>query len=230
MIWIDSDKENSTRLLSDYLTAELSDVGSCSSSREHIQELGHVVAHYVAKHFSATAIPQDYWTCLVSRSLWCIGEEDLARTYLSSYCSLERQRELSLFVFSDPERGAPLWEILTTPVMRSSNWVSHSSLNSWMIDVGLLSPEGRGCLDLVLYQGMHKLIRVMAPIWDKTKGKGVLGLKGLFETYKGACAKTKDRKHRAQEMVVYCEKIFVHLARCRNWIFTPSIFIVDFNH
>ncbi len=196
------------------------------------------VVQYLAKQHLSPPLPDDYLHMMIYRALRTLHQDEAAARWASDH--LPDQDPLPVF---DPEiwpGPVPLlvWQLFASGLVRPARTITAEGRILWTLDFRRLRREQAGWLEITLLPGLRALLEQLAPAWDETSGRGLLGLRGLyaagFAPTPRRRRKTKSHSHYAPldaaAIRTYCLRVFANLQTARGWKHTPEVLYLDFPH
>ena len=106
------------------------------------------------------------------------------------------------------------------------SWVVAGDDTVWVLDAGrLLDPHDPG-MELALFERLRSILTSFADVWDATRGRGVLGLKGLVSASRhvlGPSAQLAGIARLSREIHSFSGLQLVQLKTRRQWVSTPAL-------
>ncbi|MBU1692618.1 MAG: hypothetical protein KKC51_01510 [Verrucomicrobia bacterium] len=195
--------------LASYLREEMR--RALSSEDDLTAEVARGVAAFWREQFDGTMVPGDYVTRMIAWALQGVGEAEAARRMAGSSDRLRPARPPAL----------ALWRRLVARVYRPSAWAGDDCV--WVLDLARLTGFQPDVLELVMFPVLRHLLNEMAELWDESRGRGTLGLRGLPPEGLGA----KARKGWRTEVVRFGEAVLDRLGHARRWKFSPHLVLLD---
>ncbi len=194
------------------------------------------VAQYLADQHLCTPLPDDYLHMMIFRALRSLHQEDAAAQWAIDH--LATHGPLPVF---DPEiwpGPVPLlvWQLFASRLVRPARTITAEGNILWTLDFRRLRQEEAGWMEITLLPGLRALLEQLAPAWDDTSGRGLLGLRGLYAV---GFAPTPRRRRRAKShsryapldapaIRTFCLRVFANLQTARAWHHTPDVLYLDF--
>lgn len=221
----------------DALTASVAFDISCACSEETggmnsdgQLELARTVAFQASSEYDRSFVPSGYLALLAARALWAVGESQAARRLIA-----RKRGDLN---FSDTCANAvflpdiPIriwWRLCALHAVRPSYSAGAGRGEVWMLDMSRILVSERECLELTAFRATTAALDAMAPLWDRSKGRGALVLRRLETTvsFLLKSENTKKTGNLAAEIRKTCSAKFQSLRKTRCWESRPEIFSLD---
>ncbi|MDR0993812.1 MAG: hypothetical protein LBN38_04505 [Verrucomicrobiota bacterium] len=199
-------------------------------------EVSAAVTHYLLDQALRPPLPDDYLHLLIYRALRCLHQDPAAQAWAAE--RLPNHRD-SLPVFDPSIWPGPVplivWQLFASRLVRPARTVTAEGRILWTLDFRRLKREQAGWMEISLLPGLHALLTQLAPAWDETGGRGLLGLRGL---YAAGFAPTPRRRKKsavrsayapldAPAIHAYCRRVLSNLQTARGWPHTPDVLYLD---
>lgn len=194
------------------------------------------VITYLADQHLAPPLPDDYLHLLIYRALRTLHQNQAAARWVEEH--LPGQEPLPVF---DPDvwpGPVPLlvWQLFASRLVRPARTITAEGKILWTLDFRRIRQEQAGWLEITLLPGLRALLEQLAPAWDDTAGRGLLGLRGLYAV--GFAPSPRRRKKArprsryapldAAAIRSFCIRVFANLQVIRGWCATPDVLYLDF--
>lgn len=194
------------------------------------------VITYLADQRLAPPLPDDYLHLLIYRALRTLNQNDAAHAWATAH--LPDAPDLPVF---DPDiwpGPVPLlvWQLFASRLVRPARTFTAEGNILWTLDFRRIRQEQAGWLEITLLPGLRALLEQLAPAWDDTAGRGLLGLRGLYAVgFAPTPRRRKTTRPRsryapldAAAIRTFCLRVFVNLQPVRGWRHTPDVLYLDF--
>ncbi len=200
----------------------------CSIGDEQQAEVARAVASLASRqHPVATG----YLVLLAARALWSVGAESAARRLVEG-----RRGELNFdpacadaaFVPDIPL--ARWWAAVSMRAVRPSKVFDSGSGGTWVLDLSGAVRFGGDGLELAVFRMIGVILDDMAPLWDASRGRGVLGLMNVKSAASSLLKRSRtSRKTRAlsSEIMKNCLAKLEALRDARGWTDHPRVLCMD---
>jgi hypothetical protein len=111
-------------------------------------------------------------------------------------------------------------------LVHSASWVTAGNETVWVLDVGRLMLPGDPCMEIALFDRLRVTLATFADVWDSSRGRGMLGLKGLPHAAAhvlGHSAPPARIKLLAHELHTFSGFHLDQLRGVRSWDHTPAV-------
>ncbi len=207
--------------------------GACAESGCGIEDEQQVeVARAVASLASRQhPVSTGYLVLLAARALWSVGAENAARRLVE-----DRRGELSFepacadaaFVPDIPL--ARWWAVVSLKAVRPSKVFDSVSGGTWVLDLSrVVRPGGEG-LELALFRLIGVILDDMAPLWDATRGCGILGLQHVGSAASSVLKRGRSSRKTlalSSEIMKICSAKLAALRDARGWTDHPRVLRLD---
>lgn len=205
MIWnpdIDGDAELSPVV--SHITAEISDLcgDDLMLESDKVEELAKAVESFLQQQNESAAADSRYMIMLASKALSSIGEGSAGRRLL----------------------------VFGTGLVKPSEWEVTGEDAVWVLDLKEMMISEKAPLELIFFNSLGIVIESIAEIWDKSGGRGVLGLKNVFPValaFLGCGGNGKNLDRLGEEIKAVCEQKLEQLKGERKWKQAPRVMSLD---
>lgn len=193
------------------------------------------VVQYLADQGLSSPLPDDYLHLMIYRALRSLQQPDAAHAWSTAHLPGEDIPVFDPDVWPGP---VPLlvWQLFASRLVRPARTLTAEGNILWTLDFRRLRREQAGWLEITLLPGLRALLEQLAPAWDETSGRGLLGLRGL---YAAGFAPTPRRRRKARTHSRYapldanairsfCLRVLANLQPARGWQRTPDVLYLDF--
>ncbi len=111
-------------------------------------------------------------------------------------------------------------------VVYAGQWHAAPNEPVWILNVGRLIGPGELGMEILLFERLRLLLESFADVWDRTGGRGVLGLRDL----RGAAQRLVTRPTRSRHVEAmastirrFCVDRFDALRERRQWMVAPTV-------
>ncbi|MBR6021779.1 MAG: hypothetical protein IK066_05105 [Kiritimatiellae bacterium] len=180
-------------------------------------------------------LPEEYVDLLLYRGLRAAGRNEEAQRWAAA--RLPKGHGPPVF---DPRvwpGAVPLaaWELFSSGAVRPLRLDAGEGKVSWVLDFRRLAAGDEGWMELTLLPGLGRLLEALAPAWEKSEGRGTIGLRGLAAAGFGSAGGRKRRGGQngngrldAKAVRRHCEAVLARLAASRGWKTAPDVVEMDF--
>jgi hypothetical protein len=153
---------------------------------------------------------------LMARSFCAAGDVEAAARVLAGDRLHERHAELWLTVLSAEYPFPELYPLFSSRALRPLQLASAGRL--WVLDFGRIAWPAADRTELVLFQTLRRLTETVCCVWNKTDGRGTLGLKGL-DRLALSCG--------IRPPVQHIQDVLARRAQQSGWHRTPATLLLD---
>ncbi len=117
-----------------------------------------------------------------------------------------------------------------TASVYAASWVTAGQDTVWTLDVKRLVAGDGPSMELILFERLRAILGDYADVWDATRGRGVVGLKGLNDvaaSILGSHTTPSATRLLSGEMRDYCARLLDQQRQKRGWSSTPAIMSVE---
>jgi hypothetical protein len=174
---------------------------SLSLAPAQVGELARAVAWFVEKDRGGYFTDNRHLAALASRALASVGERVQARRLL----------------------------VLGTGMVRSAEWIVSGEDSMWVMDLKAVTLLDRPGLELVLFRSLDLVLGTVAEVWDRTSGRGVLGLLHVSQTASALIGDTSERAvlKLGLEIKGRCAERLSSIGASRGWTHVPVVMDLD---
>jgi|GEM_PF-1629164 len=187
-----------------HITAEIADVCGDGESMDpsNVEELAKAVESFLEHEQDGVAADSRYIVMLASKALTSIGEGTAGRRLL----------------------------VFGTGLVKPSEWEVTGDDEVWVLDLKEMVLNENSPLELIFFGSLSMVIESIAEIWDKGRGRGVIGLKNVFSTAVALLGSNCDVRNATvlvDEIRLVCEKKLEQLREERHWESVPRVMNLD---
>lgn len=204
-----------------YVVEEMSSLYTAMGreSPEFMEEVASSVTDVCRVDLEARPVPDRFVGLLMSHALWSSGDEAAAHAMLRRHQFERGNGEhvlASLFATRRPSLGFCL--LMGMGVVRPSTSSLFSGKPLWILNVaGLLEGSTQG-FELALFARLRQIIAHLSPVWEDTKGSGVLGV-----VVEGRGTPTSVPRALLTEINDFCRQTLSCCADDRGWRAVPEV-------
>ncbi len=176
-------------------------------------------------------VPSGYLILLLARALWSVGEENAARCLIERRIGdLDFAPACAAAAFLPDIQISRWWAVVSLRAVRPSSVFDSVRGGTWVLDLAGAVHPCRDGLELALFRLISVVLDDMAPLWDASGGRGILGLRHISSA---AAALLKrpgaSRKTRAliAEIMKTCSAKLQALRKARGWSNNPHVISLD---
>lgn len=193
------------------------------------EPLATCLQEYYEQGHEAQALQDPVLTLLLARSLWHLGEEDLAHTYLNHARGVSispyHQALLSCRVPITPA----IAQLVSLRVLRKCQYLSAPQTNQWTLDLSRLDDEQACIFELTRMLLLRKVMENVGPVFDVEDGVGILWIRRfVFRSRTPACRGVISGWC-GEELRRWAGCIVTQIAENREWGAIPEIGLLEFS-
>jgi len=196
-------------------------------NRAAAPELSESLAVFCQQH---SHMPASSLSLLMARSFCVAGDSEAAERVLSHDRTHRCHAGSWLHVLSSEYPFPELYPLFSARVLRPLSLTSAPNppktselvQDTWVLDFDAVHLSEADHHELIIFQTIRVLTEKISTVWNKSKGKGVLGIKGL--------SRFTHRMHPPQKSTPFFEHlldVLTHCAKENGWDHTPSIIQID---
>lgn len=210
--------------VADQMAACMSQVDAESGAAE---ELALAVSEYAANHAAAGgAVRASDIVFLAARALWAVGKPAQSGEFIRRRgAELGLPAECSELVCCG-EASLPVWRLAVERRLRRRFSSSLTGGAMWTVNLSDALPRGGILMELTFFAAINALIERTAFFWDKTSGKGILGLCGLGDAARVVCGRKRREKavkSLCAETLGFCKDKLAKTSEERAWTTVPMV-------
>ena len=205
MIWNPNNRFTTEKSqLVSHITAEIEEVcgDDLEMDKSKIEELAKAVESFLENEHDGAIADSKYIVMLASRALSSIGEGAAGRRLL----------------------------VFGTGLVKPSEWEVTGEDSLLVLDLKEMMVRENSPLELIFFSSLGMVLESIADVWDKTGGRGILGLKNVFATGLALLGSECD-VHRVEklgeEIKAACEQKLGRLCAERKWVHVPRVMNLD---
>lgn len=201
--------EELEQLLQQHVLREIRTAG-WGGAPEEAEDVARGIAHRWSEEGGENPIPSDYLALLIARALWSLGAREAARRLVDRN-DRGTEGDLARHTLDRLPPSLPVWRCLKARLIRGGTWSAAGGDPVWVLDLGRVSGLDGEPLELAWFPVIQLLLSGMAELWDATRGRGFLGLRGVRPAGKKA----------EREQADYVEAVLIRLKQRRGWTDMP---------
>lgn len=163
-------------------------------------------------------VPACGLSLVAARSFCAAGDPEAAEQILCADRMHRRHAASWLDAISAGEHFASLFPLFAARVLRPQHLASAGAM--WVLDFTRVQMTEADANDLALYATVRQLTEWTVPIWERTGGRGTLGLRGLIAMTRGMGA--TDLPFRLRD---HAAAVLARCARKNGWAETPAVLL-----
>jgi hypothetical protein len=174
--------------------------GRLALTPAQVAELARAVAWFVENDRGGYFTDHRHLAALASRALASVGERVQARRLL----------------------------VLGTGMVRPAEWIVSGEDSMWVMDLKAMTVLDGPGLELVLFRSLGLVLGSIADVWDKTGGRGVLGLLHVSQTASALTGGSlRETRRLGLEIKDRCAERLSGLGASRGWTHVPVVMDLD---
>lgn len=197
-----SELDSPESALASRIVGDVREVCGEGSAIEHIGDVAHAVASFLARQGDIPVSGSRKALPLVLRALLSIGSHRNARKLV----------------------------LLRAGIVYPSVWHSVNEAAMWVLDVKRLALSDGPDLEIAWFDSLGMTLDAIADVWDESLGRGVLGLKHLRATaamFLGCPRKSQRVVSLVNEIKTLCSFRLERLRCVRGWMESPHVISLD---
>jgi hypothetical protein len=196
-------QQSEVSALGEQLAAQIAEVygNAAPVSNFSLQELAQAIEFYVGNDIGSPCIDSLRVTMLASQALSSMGEDETARRLL----------------------------VFGSGLIRPSEWAVVRGKDMWVLDLKQMMVREDAWLEMVFFESLSVILESMADVWDRSAGRGVLGLRhvcAVAADILGHCGK-KKAAGLAGEIMGSCTEHLTRIGAARGWKEIPDLLNLD---
>lgn len=199
--------------------------------KEEQREVARAVASLVMRKRPVANVRSDYLALLAARALWAVGEEGAARRLIALKSDQLRFSASYADVAFVPDMSLPVWwAMMRSRVVRPSALFDSARGAIWILDLERAVALARERLELTVFRVMSAVLEEIAPLWDRSKGQGVLGLRHVNAVASSMLKRPRSSKKTealVAEIRGRCVEKLQSLHKVRGWEHPPDVLSLD---
>ena len=220
--------ETKRTAVTDFLVAEMMGaLGACEASHRAAAE---AVAAYWTAHCPDTALNSDFISLLVTRALAAAGDDVAAQNWLEQKTGHLAGSDTLLPLVSSRDCTMASLASVSARLVRPEHWLFAGREGAWVLDCGHVVLDRAAGTELVCYRALRSLIESVETAWDRTGGRGVLGLRQtatLARRVTGAGANRDRIQALCADMEAFCAQVLAASSKRRGWAHVPAVVQLD---
>lgn len=192
-------------------------------------EIASAVATYCIDTNDGNTYPRPYMNFLFVRGMQAVGMHEEAGVLLESSIEADTVDMVRMLPARSSDANAA-WRIVRSRVMRRGETETRRDGTLYVLDLGRLAENSGAALEVVLFQDLRALIESIVDLFERTGGRGVLGIKGLKHYLaQRLCVERQSRalKGLVREAVQFVEAVLESESHRREWANVPDLIRVD---
>lgn len=203
--------------------------GLCADDPDLKRELAGAVAVFLGQPPAGVAQFTEYVALLVTRALWAVGREADARRWAARQNAVLNLAPGWAEAALASEMPLSEWRILLgTHTVRPATWAGLRQGAFWILDLRRGVAGQAAALELVVFRVVTAALDRMAAVWDRSRGRGLLGLRHVREV--AVCLAGRSRKNRARlegDLLTQCARKLAAAGKRRGWDAVPEVMSLD---
>ncbi|NLE66834.1 MAG: hypothetical protein GX608_05365 [Lentisphaerae bacterium] len=180
-------------------------------------EVAMAVAETLAGDRGAVRVRGSDLTYLIAKSLWSVGEDVRARRCLDMG---HPGHPLAADAVCSPDSSLLVWRACFSRGLLREEPHAPVGGAAWILDCAKLAESLGMALELTLSNAMNAILRRIAFIWDRTRGRGLLGLR-RFDAFSPGSGRRRAEFRR--EILALCRARLEALRDARQWEEAPCV-------
>lgn len=175
------------------------------------------VAETLAVDSGSVRVRESDLAYLIAKSLWSVGEDDRARRCLD-LC--HPGHPMATDAVCSPDSSLLVWRAcFSQGLLREATDVTAGGA-AWVLDCAKLAESLGAGLELTLANALNAILRRISFIWDRTRGRGLLGLR-RFDAFSPGSGRRRAEFRR--EILALCRARLEDLREARHWEASPGV-------
>jgi hypothetical protein len=226
-----SDSCQLRRSLQSHIEAEFSHLERYTDGfRNDLSEpLASCLQEYYEQVHDEHALEDPVLTLLLARSLWHLGEEDLALDYLDHARGVSISKHHQALLSCRVPITPAIAHLVSVRVLRSCRFISTHHENQWILDLSRLDDEYHSVFELTRQLLLRKLLDGIGPVFDLQDGAGVLWVRRFIRRPSQRARWGVIAGWPGDELREWTACMLQRIARNRGWKQVPEVCLMEFS-
>lgn len=226
MIWTESSNASKEQVWAEYIANRIASYAPLNENLLLCGEVAEAIGAFLAAQPDAMPVRSEDVDFMVARAIWLFGRPELAREWVRNKFNEYGPTPLAEVAMTD-QAGLALWRIVFNGGLLRPVKSLLADDGIWVLDIAAIRSSVDDLLELGVFVMIDALLELIAFVWDRTGGCGLLCLWHTFCMQPARLDRRSDKAKWARELSGHCTDRLNMIKIARQWSEAPHVLLLD---